>query len=364
MNALSRRLLVCAVLLAPVAARAQSNSAPAFKQAPPAAANAEPAPAPAPPGSPAPSVAPVPSPSVAPEPPPSPAAPPADAAPGAAAAPTAGSPPNAYPPPGYPPAPPPNGYPPGYGPPPGYPPGYGPPAGYAYPPGYAPPAGYPPGYAPPGYAPAGPPGAPYGSYPYPPAGPPPRAPGAETHDGVYLRLQLGPNWVGIKAKSSFGTSSYDGSGASVAAALGYSVTRQLVLYFQVLDTGAIDATAKMNGATVFTGATNLSTDVIGYGPGAAFYFGPNVFAAVTFMVAKAQLTDANNNDRLLDESKSGFGFEMLFGKEWWVSDNWGLGVSGELIFGSMKGKDQDLLLGEMPTWTTTSIAVLFSATYN
>lgn len=260
------------------------------------------------------------------------------------------------------------GYPPGYGPPPGYPPGYYP-APPGYPPGYyPPPAGYPPGYVPPpGYMPpAGyPPGAAgaYPNYPYPPAGPPSPAPGAHTHDGGYIRLQLGINWTGLTARGpTAGTATYNGWGGSASAAFGYSVTRRLVIYFELLDAGAVESTVKVNGAGVNTGATNLGPEVIGYGPGAAYYFGPNLFAAATLLIATANISD--DSGRTFDESKSGVALELQLGKEWWASDNWGLGVSAQFIRGSMDGKDADLFLNETPSWTATSLSLLFSATYN
>jgi hypothetical protein len=45
------------------------------------------------------------------------------------------------------------------------------------------------------------------------------------------------------------------------------------------------------------------------------------------------------------------------GKEWWVSDTWGLGVAGMLLASGNGG-------GGGSTFTTWSGAILFSATYN
>ena len=74
------------------------------------------------------------------------------------------------------------------------------------------------------------------------------------------------------------------------------------------------------------------------------------------------LNDSNGN--VLEKSKTGLALEALFGKEWWVSDNWGLGLSGQVILGRMQGKDVDMTLLEVPTWTAKAFSLLFSATYN
>jgi hypothetical protein len=176
-------------------------------------------------------------------------------------------------------------------------------------------------------------------------------------------LQLGVNWfTGLTGKAGSDTVTYNGSGASLAAAFGYSLTPHLILYAEFLIAGAADATVKMNGISTNTGQSSLGTDVSGVGAGAAYYFGPNLFTAATILDAQIDVTDSSGATLL--ESDSGLGLELLFGKEWWASDNWGLGVSAQFIFASMKGKDVDLVLNQVPTWHVTSFSLLFSATYN
>ncbi len=119
---------------------------------------------------------------------------------------------------------------------------------------------------------------------------------------------------------------------------------------------------KVDGTSVQTGRSNLGTDVSGVGLGAAYYFGPNIFAAATLLDASIDVTDQSGNTLL--NSNDGLGLELLFGKEWWASDNWGIGFCGQLIFASMKGKDADVVLNQVPTWHATSLSLLFSATYN
>lgn len=235
-------------------------------------------------------------------------------------------------------------------------------APYPAPAPYPYPYPYPYGYPSPAY-PAYPP--PY-SAPYPPPPPPAPPPGAEIHDGFYLRMHFGINWTGLSAKSGDNTFDFTGHGASLAVAPGLSVTPRLVLYFELLIAGATSAQFKTNG--VDNGANRLDTNLYGAGPGAAYYFGPNLFAAATLLLARVSVT--TSDQLLLERSQGGLAVEALFGKEWWVSANWGLGVSGQLILGSMKGEDSNLLFDSSlqtaarPTWHATSASLLFSATYN
>lgn len=341
MNFRTAWFLLAGSILFLISAQARAQApAPVFKQAP-AASDLS--------GSPAPANS---------SPPAAAATPPAETPPAPAAATPAAPAANAPSPPGYPP---------GYAPPPGYPP----PAGY--PPGTTPPPSYPPGSYPYPYQypypypypyASGQPGQPYSSSAYPPPPPPPtRSPSAEVHDGGYIRLQLGVDWfTGLTGTAGSDTVTYNGSGASLAAAFGYSITPHLILYAEFLIAGAADVAVKMNGVLTNTGQSNLGTDITAVGAGAAYYFGPNVFAAATVLDAHIDITDSNDANLL--QSDNGLGLELLFGKEWWASDNWGLGVSGQFIFASMKGKDVDLVLNQVPTWHATSFSLLFSATYN
>ena len=46
-----------------------------------------------------------------------------------------------------------------------------------------------------------------------------------------------------------------------------------------------------------------------------------------------------------------------------MSDNWGLGLAGQVMFASMKAKE-GVDMTNLPTWTSASFSLLFSATYN
>jgi len=46
------------------------------------------------------------------------------------------------------------------------------------------------------------------------------------------------------------------------------------------------------------------------------------------------------------------------GKDWWVSENWGLGAAAQLLLGSAKDRNADA------NWSTAAVALMFTATYN
>ena len=266
------------------------------------------------------------------------------------------------------PAPPPVGTPPADAAPAGYPPAAGnPPPPAAYPPanGYPPPAAYPPpgGYPPPGYPP--PPAYPAPGYPpgryYPAPYAQARAPGAENHDGVYLRLQLGIGYTSMSASMNGTDVSVAGAGPGFGIAVGGAVNSHLIIYGTVIDSEASDPEVKVNGQSQGSTNNGTSAGVVGIGAGLAYYLDSNLFFAGSLLASRLVVDDSNGNS--LGKSEWGFTFEGLLGKEWWVSDNWGLGVSGQLLLGAMK--DHATIAGEaVPTWTLAAFSVLFSATYN
>jgi hypothetical protein len=260
------------------------------------------------------------------------------------APPSAASPPPASPQPPPPPAaaaPPP----PPYAPP---PPGYGyPPPGYGYPP-----PGY--GYPPPGYA-------------------RPRAavvnrPGAATHDGFYMRLHFGLGYGAISASDSGGAqiARFSGQSTSFGIAAGFALTENLILYGTFLFIGISNPTGQVRG--VVLNNPEVSVQYVALGAGLVYYLEPlNLYFSGTLLANQIYVTDFSGkvfSSSSLHYWQYGAGFQGLVGKEWWVSNNWGLGLAAELIYGQMNGDTDTFMTGAPPSWTATSFALLFSATYN
>lgn len=227
------------------------------------------------------------------------------------------------------------------------------PPAYQQDPNAAPAGAPPPAYAspPPSYAP--PPGGPPPGYPPPVAYAPP--PPANVHDGFYMRLHIGPGFMSLSSDGDKWTA----SGASFGVALGGIVAPNLAVFgtLFILETADPDQTSggvsqgTQNGITIGLG---------GLGGGVAYYFEPlNLYLSGAIAGVSFQMKDSNNvlPDR---NSKTGFGFQGMVGKEWWVTQDWGLGVAAELIAASIK----DDPAVSTASYSATTFALLFSATYN
>jgi outer membrane protein W len=76
----------------------------------------------------------------------------------------------------------------------------------------------------------------------------------------------------------------------------------------------------------------------------------------------------SDGDTVSNASDMGLGLNLDIGKEWWVSDNWGLGVAARLWYTALTHKqDLGISSGGGDTISTDfklgALAVLFSATY-
>jgi hypothetical protein len=91
------------------------------------------------------------------------------------------------------------------------------------------------------------------------------------------------------------------------------------------------------------------------GGGVTYYFGKsNVY--VTASVGAALLTFDIDGDS--EDSDTGIAFDAGVGKEWWVSDRWGLGVSATGGYHSIPPGDAG------NNFSGPSFALRFSATLN
>jgi hypothetical protein len=202
-----------------------------------------------------------------------------------------------------------------------------------------------------GYPPAYPPGG----YGYPPALPE-SMDGFHVHDGFFLRAQLGGGFSSLSSTTAGVKTTLGGGGLSLGAAVGGVIAHDLVLYGAIFETDTVNPDLQIGGTSMATQIGRMSLQ--GIGPGVAYYF-ERINLYLSGMIALSRFWTYDGNGNQLDTSKIGLGLELQVGKEWWVSRDWGLGIAGQLIGGSMKDQVNPNL-----TWSSGTFSLLFSATYN
>jgi hypothetical protein len=155
----------------------------------------------------------------------------------------------------------------------------------------------------------------------------------ERHDGLYLRLQLGTNIASL--------SKIEGSSVGLAldVAAGYSVIENLALF----------------------GELRLTNGLVGFGVGAVYYLMPiNIYLGGSLMMAMSGVDGGYGSVN----SNLGPAVSLQAGKEWWLSDQLGLGISAQLVFGSLSFDDPVLKVLGWDKMTVTTFSVAASATFN
>jgi len=175
--------------------------------------------------------------------------------------------------------------------------------------------------------------------------------GFHRHDGFFLRLSEGLGYGQATASDNGNDYKYSGITTIMDIAIGYSVIENLAITADLFGGIQINPKRTVNGHSVSTSGIQL--DSLGFGVGATYYFMPlNLYANLGIGVAEMVLDAGNTRS----ETNTGGGFHVGVGKEWWVSDNWGLGLAGQFFYMAVPVEDV--------TFHDIGFGVSFSATYN
>jgi len=178
-----------------------------------------------------------------------------------------------------------------------------------------------------------------------------------SHDGgLFLRLSGGFGYARSKMEESGVSLQFSGSSADVNLAIGGMVTPKLALHATLIGWMTSGPEIKVCDGRCETGSSDdLDFSLSGFGGGVTYYFMPSNFY-LSGSICAAQLTLTVDNASL--DSDYGPAIDITAGKEWWVSDSWGLGVAGSFGYHSIGFAEFD------SKWSGPSFAVRFSATYN
>jgi hypothetical protein len=183
---------------------------------------------------------------------------------------------------------------------------------------------------------------------------------SERHDGFFLRMATAPAVMGTEIKYAHGdVRDIGGSGLQTELAIGGSIAENLILHADFLASAAFEPSGEFNDAR-FDYNDHELLGVAAVGIGLTYYIMPyGLYFSGSLMSTAVEVVDTDNGDELVESV--GGGIKLMFGKEWWVSDNWGLGLAASVYGGEGDGKT---INGEHVDVSTGGAALLFSATYN
>lgn len=186
----------------------------------------------------------------------------------------------------------------------------------------------------------------------------PPDPTAARHDGFMARATIGLGGASVKSKPvGSDTTVRDFSGGVLALSLdvGGTPTDNFVIHGRFAGMSVPSPRARIGDLNQPRSDQN-SAGVLLLAPAVTYYFMPiNIYAtgAVGLSWLFEGYRDALGNDHSY-RTPAGLGLNVDLGKEWWVNDQWGFGVTGRFWYTHISADNRD---------TVAAFALLFSATY-
>jgi hypothetical protein len=179
--------------------------------------------------------------------------------------------------------------------------------------------------------------------------------GVHEHDGFFLRLTGGIGHSSTTEDISGTEVKMSGLATITNIGIGYAIVPNLIISGTIFGNTVSSPTVEVDGEEL--GDANAELQDTAMGVGVTYYFMPyNAFLSAS--VAAAFMTAKSYGQEI--DTDTGWGVEAMVGKEWWVSDNWGIGAAAHVFFTSVPDEGDD----ETYHLDTLSLGVLFTATYN
>jgi len=172
------------------------------------------------------------------------------------------------------------------------------------------------------------------------------------HLGGFIRPDLGFGYLNTNASQGGINASVSGFAGTFGFAAGSALSENSILAFHFWDVVVKDPSVSVGGST---GTSNGSISLFALGPEYTVYSKENYYFSISPSLSRLSTESSGSSG----DTNWGFALRTAVGKEWWVSDHWGLGVASHfsMSFNEDSGSNP-------PTWSTFAFTVAFSATYN
>jgi hypothetical protein len=143
------------------------------------------------------------------------------------------------------------------------------------------------------------------------------------HRGVFIRPDLGFGYVSANASPGGTDLCIAGAAASLGIAAGGAIARNQILAIHFWD--FVASNPNVTTGALKSASANSAFALFAIGPEYTFYSASNYYLSVS--PALTRIDYLSNGSA--GGSNWGYGLRASAGKEWWASENWGLGVAAQ-----------------------------------
>lgn len=177
------------------------------------------------------------------------------------------------------------------------------------------------------------------------------------HAGLWLRLMSGPIHARLGTAGDGGATNLNGWGAAVSVAVGAAIIDDFVLYGELSGASALNPSVQAPSSEG-PGHLGIALTTLGVGGGLAYYFMPvDLYVSGAVMLAQARAVE-RSSERLLGRTAWGPATAFSVGKEWWLSDHFGLGVALRADLASLADAG-----GSGVTWHSVGLSAALSLSF-
>lgn len=188
--------------------------------------------------------------------------------------------------------------------------------------------------------------------------------GVETHDGFYLRIIAGGGIAHYAGDFSYEVPythlnineeiTYSGGiPITFRIQIGGTISDNLIFYGVTGSTIMYNPTLEIDGEEENRYTYSNEVNMNGFGPGICYYLMPENF----YLSGSIQLATATDPYKVEEGNQLfGFGINVGAGKEWWVGEQWGLGLGIDGFYCSVSNKYLSV--------SCYSVSLVFTVTLN
>lgn len=180
-----------------------------------------------------------------------------------------------------------------------------------------------------------------------------------THDGFFLNMGLGAGSTDMDFTiddSAYPGGTFSGMSTILDFRIGGCPVENLAVSFDMTGITMEEPDLEYDNGT--SGQADATLNISSFGVGATWFEeNLNAYVGGTFYFGGQENLETSSASGKIDGSLKGFALRV--GKEWWVSENWGLGAQLQY---NMANFESDTDIAETDEFST--LALLFSATFN